>query len=172
MSVGLLEEIEKGLTSEKWLVRAGFAKRKDYTPTAAQIERGLSDKDVSVRLAFAQRLDLVYTEAQFQRGLDDPHEAVRECFAKSLAVSLSACQIEACLSDKRWEVRLACASRPDFLPTSEQMVRGLNDETVDVKDAFKRRVPEWTARKEALALKSRHSQVVEDIRPQGKSHAL
>ncbi len=78
------EQVEKGLTDKKEIVRLAWVSRKDFTPTPEQVERGLLDDSVQVCLAWIQRDDISWTHKQFQIGLQHPDENVREALEQAL----------------------------------------------------------------------------------------
>jgi len=70
-------ELERGLTDEKWAIRAAWCNRTDFTPTLEQIERGLADKSAEVRNAWVRnawlrRNDIRLTKEQIESAGEKP----------------------------------------------------------------------------------------------------
>lgn len=123
------EQVEEGLTDKEFVIRRAVARRTDYIPTPHQIERALNDTDPVFIAIFLSRSDFTLTSQQVEWGYNKFNTSAPIIY-KSFIL------------------------RKEFIPTDEQILRGLMHLRKDIQSIFESKQNEWRAKRESLELRN------------------
>lgn len=137
------EEVELGQTAKENWIRQMWSTRNDYTPTMEQIFRGLKDEHEYTALGYALREDYTPSREMISFVVEKGLPGSLRAYMGRPDVQLELSDYSHIFDSRAAEFRLIVGKHKEWVPTVDQLNRGLNDPAEEVRALFNEKRPFW-----------------------------